>query len=75
MVPVVVEVMLTVTVMPPVAPAATGPVKVHTIVPAVPTAGVVQVAPAGGVNDWNVVPGGVVKSMTTPASALPDPLV
>ncbi len=59
----------TVTASEPTAPAATGLVKVHTMVPAVPTAGVVHVAPAGGVIDTNVVPGGVVKSITTLVSA------
>ena len=63
--PVAAALMLTVTVKPPLAPAATGLVKVQTIVvPALPTAGVTHVAPAGGVNDWNVVFGGVVKSIT-----------
>ena len=47
--------------------------KVQTIVPAVPTPGVVQVAPAGGVSPWNVVPGGVLKSMTPPVSAQKPP--
>ena len=62
-------VMLTVTDMLPEAPAGTGPVKVQTIVPAMPTAGVTHVAPGGGVMPWNVVPGGVVKLIETPFSA------
>jgi hypothetical protein len=65
----------TVTVMVPAAPAASMPVKVHWMVPVAPTAGVVHVAPAGGVNDAKVVPGGVFMSMTTPLSAAPDPFV
>src|SRR5580704_1318628 len=62
-------VMLTVTIMLPAAPGGTGPVKVQTMVPAMPIAGVTHVAPAGGTIPWKVVPGGVVKSITTPFSA------
>ena len=67
--------MPTVIVKLPAAAAATGLVKVHTMVPVAPTAGVTHVAPAGGVIDWYVVLGGVVKSMTTLVSAEADPFL
>ena len=56
----------------PVAPAATGLVKVHVMVPST-DGGVVHVAPAGGVMDWNVVFAGVVKMIWTCVSAQKPP--
>jgi hypothetical protein len=74
MIPVVPAVILTVTVRLPVPPAGIAPVKVQTRVPFGVTGGT-QVAPAGGVNETNVVLGGIVKLITPPASALPEPLL
>jgi hypothetical protein len=71
--PVAAAAMATVSEKFPIAPGDTGLVKVHTIVPAAPTAGVVQVAPAGGTNDTNVVFAGVGMSITTPVSAQKPP--
>ena len=44
-------------------------VSLHVTVPVAPTAGVVQVHPAGASTDWNVVFTGVASVNTTPAAA------
>src|SRR5439155_453008 len=56
-----------------VAPLAVGPVVQFTV-PAEPTAGVVQVQPAGVMIDWNVVPGGS-GSVTVTLAAVEGPLL
>ena len=56
-----------------VAPLAVGPVVQFTV-PAEPTAGVVQVQPAGVMIDWNVVTGGS-GSVTVTLAAVEGPLL
>src|SRR5207244_7229788 len=58
-VPVALEASFTTSVKVPEALAASDPI-VHVTVPPLPTAGVLQVQPLGGVMRWNVVPDGVV---------------
>jgi hypothetical protein len=50
-------------------PAARFAVSLHVTVPVAPTAGVVQVHPAGASTDWNVVFTGVASVNATPVAA------
>jgi hypothetical protein len=50
-------------------------VATHEIVPADPTAGVVQLHPDGTVSDWNVLFAGTVEVKNTPAASLGPLLV